>query len=155
MKVVEITPDMRLIASLLGGMRAMVNRKQGITDAKIGPQNGLLADQDAILGELAFAQLHNVWPDLSLTPRAFSADGIVGKWRYDIKTTRNANGRLLGTTRRNADVDVYVLAILDDEMVRFPGYAKASDLYDESRLTDLGHGPTYAMEQSALRAWKS
>ncbi len=155
MKVVPITPDMRLIAALLGGMRAMVNRRQGVADKKIGPQDGLQADQDAIIGELAFAQLHNVWPDLSLTPRSGSCDVVVGRMRCDVKTTRRKDGSLLATTKGNPDVDAYVLAILDDEQVLFPGYALASELCHESRLTTKGHGPTYAMNQAELRAWKA
>ena len=154
-KVVPITPDLRLIASIVGGMRAMVNRRGGVSDKKIGPQNGLVADQDAILGELAFAMLNNVWPDLSMTPRSGSADGRVGKYRYDVKTTRRRDGRLVATLKTNPDVDVYVLAILDDEQVLFPGYALAAELCHESRITNLSHGPTYAMDQDQLRPWKS
>ena len=154
MKTVAIIPDMRLIASLLGGMRAMVNRKDGVADRKIGPQNGLQADQDAIIGELAFAMLHNCWPDLSLTPRSGSFDVLLKGKRIDVKTTRRKDGRLVATTKTNPDVDVYVLAILDEEQVLFPGYATASELCHESRLTNLGHGPTYAMDQAALRPWK-
>lgn len=145
---------MKLLASLLGGVRSLVNRGQGVKDAKIGPQDGFTADQDAIIGELAFAKLHNVWPDLSLRPRSGSADLVVKGKRIDIKSTRRKDGRLLSTTKGNSDVDVYVLAILEDHQVTFPGWAYADDLHSPERLTDLGHGPTYAINQSELRPWK-
>lgn len=154
MKTVEVTADMKLMASLLGGFRSLVNRGQGVKDAKIGPQDGMAADQDAIIGELAFAKLHNVWPDLSLCPRSGSADLVVKGKRIDIKSTRRKDGRLLSTTKTNSDVDVYVLAILEDHQVSFPGWAYADDLHTPERLTDLGHGPTYALNQSDLRPWK-
>lgn len=153
MRVVKITPDMRVVAAMLGSIRAMINRSSGVKDAKIGKQDGFVADQDAIIGELAFAKLFNVWPDLSLSARSGSYDMLVGRSRVDVKTTREPNGRLLSTLKANPDVDVYVLAVIAGDEVRFPGYAKAKDLIHESRITDLGHGKTYAMRQADLRQW--
>jgi hypothetical protein len=153
MKAVPITQDMRVLAGFLGGVRALMNRGSGVKDAKVGPQDGLQADQDAILGELAFAKLHNCWPDLSLAPRSGSADAVVKGKRIDIKTTRRPDGRLLSTIKTNPDVDVYVLAILHDDKVIFPGWAYADELHSDARKTNLGHGLTYAMNQAELRSW--
>lgn len=155
MRQVEVTPEMRLIAKMLGGMRAVVNRSAGTRDAKMGGQNGVDADEDGVLAELAFAQAFNVFPDLSLRPRAGSPDAIVAGKRIDIKATRRTNGRLIATTKDNADVDLYVLAIIEDARVTFPGYALTAELKHESCLTDLGHGPTYALTQDRLRLFKA
>lgn len=153
-KTVPITPDLRLIASILGGMRSMVNRKEGITDRQIGTQNGVEIDQDGVLGELAFAMLTNRWPDLSMTPRADSSDGVLNGYRYDVKAARKREKPVdLLARKPNPDVDVYVLAIIEEKQVMFPGYAWATDLFDDRRKTDKGHGPTYAIPQTDLLSW--
>ena len=63
MKEVRITDEMRALASILGAMRSLNAKANGIRDAKMGKQNGVDGDQLGILGELAFCQMHNVWPD--------------------------------------------------------------------------------------------
>ena len=74
--------------------------------------------------------------------------------RIDIKSTRHKTGRLLATKKINPDIDIFVLAIIDEDKVSFVGYATAAELYDPSNLTDLGHGEGYAIEQKDLRQWK-
>ena len=155
MIVVEISYDMRLLASMLGGIRTLMNRGGQVVDGKIGPQDGMTADQDAIIGELAFAKAHNVWPDLSLKPRSGSADLLIGGKRIDIKSTRHPNGRLLGKRKVNEDVDVYVLAIISDHQVTFPGWAHRHELYDDNNLINLGHGFSYGLTQDQLNPWEA
>jgi len=149
----QITPDMRMLADLLGAMRSMVNRGSNVRDAKVGPQDGVEADKDAVLGEIAFAKHFNVCPDLSLSPRSGSPDAVLKDYRIDVKTTRYKNGRLLATLKKNPDVDIYVLAILHDDHVKFPGWAYASDLCQKSRLTNIKGNVGYAMRQRDLRGW--
>lgn len=154
MKVIPITHDLRVLASILGGFRSLVARNAGVKDAKMGNQNGIDSDQDGILGELAFCQLMNVWPDVGLSPRSGSADAVVKDKRIDVKATRRPDGRLLATLKNNPDVDVYVLAIIGESEVKFPGYAMKDELIHESRIRDLGHGKGYAMDQSELRKFQ-
>lgn len=155
MIVVEISYDMRLLAAMLGGIRTLMNRGGQVVDGKIGPQDGMTADQDAIIGELAFAKAHNVWPDLSLKPRSGSADLLIGGKRIDIKSTRHPNGRLLGKCKVNEDVDIYVLAIINDHQVTFPGWAHRHELYDDNNLINLGHGVSYGLTQDQLNSWEA
>ena len=155
---VTITPDLRLIAQILGGMRSMVNRKSGVADKKMGGKDGIEYDQDGLLGELAFAMSINRWPDLSMTPRSNSSDGVLNGFRYDVKTARKREQKPVELLARkpNPDVDFYVLAIIDGEHVSFPGFAWAKDLFQEHRLTEkMRHGPTYAIPQSDLNSWDS
>ena len=151
---IKITHDLRVVADFLGGMRSLINRRSNVGDAKIGPQDGVQADKDAVLGELAFARWKNVYPDLSLAARSGSYDLIVNGYKFDVKTTRYVDGRLLATTKKNPDVDIFALAILLEDRVVFPGYALAEELYRDERLLDLGHGAGYAMAQAELRKWK-
>jgi len=154
MKEVQITEEMRALASILGAMRSLNARSHGVRDAKIGKQNGVDGDQLGILGELAFCQMHNVWPDIGLTPRSGSPDAVVKGYRWDVKTTSVQSGRLLATLKENPDVDAYALAIVDGEKVTFPGWAWKSDLINKDRVGDLGHGKGYVMQQRDLRPWK-
>jgi hypothetical protein len=157
MKSIKITTDMLLLSAIIGGFRTLTARNCGVADRKIGKQSGLEGDQDGFLGELAFCQLMNVCPDLGLTPRSGSADAVVErdgkKFNFDVKTTRVLTGRLLATKKLNEDVDIYCLAIIDGDEVKFPGYALAEDLCREENLTDLGHGKGYALKQSQLKKW--
>ena len=153
-KSLEITDEMRVLASILGGFRSLTARNSGVHDAKIGPQSGLNADIDGILGELAFCKVFNVFPDIGLKPRSGSPDAILKDKRVDVKTTRYKTGHLAATLKGNPDVDIYVLAIIDDVKVEFRGYALASELLSEDKIKDLGHGKGYAMEQSELRQFK-
>lgn len=155
MKTIEITTEMRVLASILGSMRTMVARANKVRDAKMGDQHGVDGDQVGILGELAFCRLMNVWPDIGLTPRSGSADAIVKGYRWDVKTTTVKNGRLLSTLKHNPDVDLYALAIIDGDTVIFPGYATAEELHHETRIKNLGHGEGYVMDQSELRRWQA
>lgn len=74
--------------------------------------------------------------------------------KIDVKTTRHRNGRLLSTLKKNDDVDIYVLAIIDKNHVIFPGYALKEELFREENKIELGHGIGYGMTQDMLRKWK-
>ena len=160
MRKQKITPEMKLIASLIGGIRSLNARNCGVKDAKIGPQSGFDADQDGFLGELAFCKMMNLCPDFGLNPRSGSADAVLSKdgviFRIDVKTTRRINGRLCATLKHNPDVDIYVLAIIDEENqeILFPGFAFTKDLCQEENIINLGHGKGYALQQNKLRGWK-
>ena len=152
--MITITPDLQLIANIIGTMRSIVNRRVGTKDAKIGLQDGTQADIDGFLGELAFCKWKNVWPDLSAMLRSASYDCIVGNCRVDVKTTRVKSGRLLATLKENPDVDVYALAIIDGDVVRFPGYMTAKELRIDENIVDLGHGNGYGAAQDRLCKFK-
>lgn len=148
---VNIHPDEVTICQIIGRMRSLIARSAGVKDAKVGSQDGSDADVMGLKAEYAFAKHFNTFPDLGLTPRSGSADGILNGHRYDIKSTTYKNGRLLATKKVNADVDFYVLAIVTDNKVLFPGYAMKDDLINIKNIKDLGRGEGYCLEQSSLR----
>ena len=152
--VISITPDLQLISNIIGSMRSAINRNAGTKDAKVGPQDGAQADIDGVLGELAFCKWKNVWPDLSIAARSGSYDCIVNGLRIDVKTTRIKSGRLLSTLKSNSDVDIYVLAIIEDGFVNFPGYMFAKEFRRDENIADLGHGKTYCVERNQMRKFK-
>lgn len=152
--VVELQADEVTVCQMLGRMRSLIARSAGVKDVKMGTQDGSEADVIGMMAEYAFAKRFNTFPDMGLTPRSGSADGIYNGKRYDVKATTYLTGRLLCTLKHNADIDVYVLAIVDKNKVIFPGFALAKELRHDDNLTDLGHGKGYALTQDKLRLFK-
>lgn len=122
-------------------------------DRQRGHQNAVQIDIDGIMGEFALARMMNVYPDFTAYARnggadLMSRDGL----SIDVKTTRYADGQLLGEVKKkDAPCDVYVLMIVDDRSARFAGWISGKRLFRDDYLTDLGHGPTYAVPQDQLR----
>lgn len=131
-------------------MRSLIARNSGVKDVKVGTQDGASADVLGVMAEYAFAKRYNTFPDLGLTPRSGSADGILNGKRYDIKSTTYKTGRLLSTLKVNPDVDIYILGIVGDLDVDFIGWASKEQLVREENIIDLGHGQGYALTQDKL-----
>ena len=106
----------------------------------MGDQDGSEADVMGLMAEYAFSKHFNTFPDLGLTPRSGSEDGTYKGYRYDIKSTKYKNGKLLSTLKVNDDVDMYVLATVEDSTVTFPGWAFKKDLIKKENIKNLGHG---------------
>ncbi len=154
MFTVELTDAEIIFCKMAGGMRSLTARASNVKDAKVGDLSNVQIDEDGMIGEYAFCKKMNIFPDLIPGPRSGSYDCVFMGKRVDVKSTRRENGRLLSTTKNNDDVDVYVLAIILGNKVRFPGFALKKDLVREQNLTELGHGIGYAMNQNELKLWK-
>lgn len=148
--IVKLTTDEVEICKIVGQKRTYIARAASVKDQKIGNQNGVEADIQGMIAEFAFAKQFNVFPDFGLSPRSGGYDGICAGVRYDIKSTKYKNGRLLCTKKYNKDVDVYVLAIVDNNEVNLVGYAYSYELINQDNLINLGHGEGYALEQYKL-----
>jgi hypothetical protein len=149
-----ITNELMVWATMMGSLRSSCARDGGVTDRKMGDQNGVKGDIDGVLAELAFCKNRNVWPDLTIYRRSGMSDCILIGKRIDIKATRYPNGKLLATLKDNPDVDIYVLAIIHEDRIDFPGFATSRDLRREENKKNLGHGVGYVLDQSKLRQWK-
>ena len=147
-----LQPDEVQVCQMVGRMRSLIARGNGVRDAKMGNQDGSEADVMGMMAEYGFAKKMNVFPDLGLTPRSGSADGVMasGK-RYDVKASKHKTARLLSTLKVNPDVDVYVLCVVDGSTLDFKGWAYKEELILDKNKTDLGHGVGYALTQDKLR----
>lgn len=153
MKIV-LDHDEIAVCQIIGRMRSLIARSSGVKDAKIGNQDGAEADVIGIMAEYAFAKKFNVFPDLGLSPRSGSADGVIKNKKYDIKSTTYKLGRLLCTIKNNPDVDFYVLAIVSGNEVDFVGWEYKENLRKEENLINLGHGFGYALSQDKLKKFE-
>jgi hypothetical protein len=150
MKVI-LQPDEITVCQMIGRMRSLIARSSGVKDAKMGDQDGAEADVIGMMAEYAFAKQFNVFPDLGLSPRSGSADGIIKGKRYDIKATTYKTGRLLCTVKDNPDVDVYILAIVSGNEIDIVGWEYKENLRKDENLIDLGYGKGYALTQDKLQ----
>ena len=148
---ITLQPDEVTVCQMIGRMRSLIARSSGVKDAKIGDQDGAEADVIGMMAEYAFAKQFNVFPDLGLSPRSGSADGIIKGKRYDIKATTYKTGRLLCTVKDNPDVDVYILAIVSGNEIDIAGWEYKENLRKDENLIDLGHGKGYALGQDKLQ----
>jgi hypothetical protein len=153
--IITLEQDEITICHVLGRMRSLIARASHVKDAKMGKQDGAEADVLGFAGEYAFAKQFNTFPDIGLSPRSGSADGVFKNLRYDIKSTNLPNGRLLCTLKENTDVDIYVLAIVNLPTVNIVGWVYSKELRLEKNLKDLGHGNGYVLDQSQLRKFKN
>ena len=133
----------------------MVARGNNVEDKQVGDQSAIQTDLIGVVGEYAFCKRNNIFPDLVASPRSGSYDCIFKGYRIDVKATHYKDGRLLATTKKNNDVDRYVLAIVDGRKIYFPGWIEKDDFINEKNLKNLGHGFVYALDQDCLNPWKA
>lgn len=142
------------VVQILGALRASVSRAAGSVPRQFG-HDQITNDTIGVAAEYAWGKHHNTFPDLTFHARRHGCDAVKDGWRVDIKSTTLAQGRLiLNPAQTNPDIDLYVLALVALPTVHFVGFATAKELRAERHLTNLGHGPVYAMEQRDLRPFK-
>lgn len=144
------------IAHFVATMRRCVNQSVGVRDQRREQQEQAIAtDMRGMIAEIAWHKHVGTYPDLSIRPRAGSADAVINGKRVDIKSTHRRDGKLLATVSKSKeDVDVFVLAIVNEDTVDFVGWATADELLSPETIIDLGYGPTHAIPQERLRPFK-
>ena len=154
--IVELDSSEILVCECIGRMRSLIARSANVKDQKIGNQNGIESDVMGIKAEYAFAKYFNVFPDLGLSPRSGSYDGILKGVAYDIKSTHVKSGHLLATRKVNPDVDMYVLCVVTKNQVDIKGYIFKKDFIKPENLKRFGNATheSYCVEQSALKPFK-
>ena len=149
--MIELDPQEIELCEYIGKLRSSIARGNNVFDAKIGDQNGIEADIQGFKAEYAFAKKNNLFPDFGLSPRSGSADGITrDNSRYDIKSTKYKTGNLLSTLKINKDIDIYILAHVDENKINFIGWAKKDELIKKENIKDLGHGSGYFLSRHKL-----
>lgn len=145
--------DYELISCrMIGNMRSYMCRSMNVPKSAARPS--MENDEDGVIGELAFCKHKNIYFDMTANIRTNTYDCILSGKKFDIKSTRWPEGKLLAGTTRNPDVEVFALAIIDQNTVTFPGYVLADAMYVPENITDLGYGPVYAVAQKDLTQWK-
>ena len=142
------------IIRILGELRSSMSRSHGVKNNKVSELADHEIDIDGVMAEFAFCKHHNIFFDPTINPRSSSYDCFYKGKRIDIKSTRRQNGRLIKHIKHNSDVDVFVLAIIKENTVTFPGYCTAKFLYQPENIKKIGYGDTYVVEIDQLVSWK-
>ena len=152
---VKLSASECAVAQMLASMRTLVNRAAGITNMKQGKQSQHKTEVEGMAAELAFAKHFNICPVMTVKPVSGGSDGILKGKTIDVKVTAYPDGRLLAhPNKKKHPSDIFALLIGEMPNYRIAGYALAADLIHPDNLTDLGHGPVYAMNQSNLKQFK-
>lgn len=139
--------------------RNSIARKGGVTNAKLGTISDEQMDLEGAASEMAFCKLFNAFPDFSIYVRSSKAGGdqngdctLSNGYTVDVKTTTRENGRLLAPRWKKPGVTLYALMVGTCPTYTFKGFARGTELLQESNLLDLGRGPGYALEQKSLKS---
>lgn len=139
------------LAQYLAKSRYLKSRQMGLTDAKIGPQDNWATDLEGIGAELAFCKSHNIYPSMDVGDLP-DADAVLRDGRtVDVKATKYEHGHLLAVRWKGMNVDLFVLMVGEFPTYRCAGFMPSTELLQEKRLRDFGHGPTYAAAQNELK----
>ena len=149
LSVIEIA-----IAKKLGAQRYETNRANGIKNIKVGNQSNEFTDINGMAGEIAFGKLFNLYPDFETDHHPIQ-DFIYKEKSLDVKTTHYENGNLIAPISKSKDKQCELYALMIGNYKEFPefyfkGFAKKEELFRESSIKDLGHGPTYGLGQRQL-----
>ena len=142
------------LAQYLAKRRHDAARMDGIPDMKMGPQSAYDTDLEGIAAEIAFCKIMNVYPDTDIVvgTRPISDAYTTSMGSVDVKATKYKNGRLLATTKKQANhPDSYALMVGEFPRYKFVGWVPAEELLMKKNIRDLGHGEGYALDQSMLR----
>jgi len=136
---------------IISNLRQIVNQCCSVKDVKRSTNTSSEINFEGVVGEYAFCKYYNLFLDITPSPRSGGYDCVYEDKRVDIKTTHYKNGRLICTMKENNQVDIYVLAILEKNLVTLVGWAYKDELIDSRNIQDLGYGNTYVLDQNKLR----
>jgi len=153
---VDLTHTEYMICMQVGMMRHEISRAASVKDKTLWKsQDKMKIETMGVMAEMAFCKWANLYFGLDSSPQSGTTDVIYDGWKCDIKATERADGQLLVSQwKKKESSDVYILGIVDGLSVNFVGFAPAGDIIQESRLKDLGYGPTYCMTQQELKKFK-
>jgi hypothetical protein len=151
--IVHLNEHEMMLVKLLGLLRHHANISAKTIDRKRSSENGEDIHITGVMAEYAFCKWKNVFMDCSTENRSGSYDVLCKGLRIDIKATKNQNGNLICQLKQNLHVDIYILALINQNSVEFIGWISSMDLRKEENIKDLsGNGSKcYFMPREKLK----
>ncbi len=153
---VELTDTEVMLAHQIGALREMMNRAAKHED--YFPELSESKKRNEVIGvmaEMAFCKWANLYPNIDVVNQSGTTDVIYQNWKCDIKATDYPDGQLIVPVKKKKGAsDVYILGIIHGNAVEFAGFATEDEIINETRIKDLGHGPTYCMTQDEITKFK-
>lgn len=149
--IVELNECEMELCHFIGKKRNSENKNNNVKNARVSNLDDDEINIQGFIAEFAFCKKFNLFPDFDISLRSGSFDGKTknGK-RYDIKSTKNKNGNLLATLKHNKDVDIYVLAYVDNNLVDLVGWIDKDEFINEKNIKNLGYKDTYFLHKDKL-----
>lgn len=152
MKEIILDDHEMLMVKIVGLWRQHANISAGVLDRKHDmKRSGEDIHMDGFMAEYAFGKWKNLFVDLSTKMRASGFDIQDKNFRFDIKATRYDPPYLKVTKKFNPDVDIYVLAQIKGNAVRFIGWEYKDNVIQDKNLKDLGTGGGYVLKPEDLK----
>ena len=151
MKVTLNEAEQRL-ARFVAAKRNEAAATAGRTNCRRADATDQEINVEGIAAEIALCKLLNCYPDLETAGPLPEYDALARTGvTVDVKATHYPNGRLLALPWKAGKApDIYALMVGKFPTYRCAGIMRADELLAPERLTDLGHGKTYAAEQAEL-----
>lgn len=147
---VTLSIEEQKLAKFLARRRHETSRQQGKENLCKDHLSEELSELDGVAGELAYCKLMNVYPDIQAGSSP-DEDCILHNGKLvDVKTTAYDTGKLVASKWKGAGVDLYALMVGSFPTYRFAGVATKDELINPDRLTNLGTGELYVLEQKDL-----
>jgi hypothetical protein len=140
-----------------GDERYRVNRANGVVDRAVSIENPEETDRIAAMAEDFVRVYLRLPPQWGIEDTSGPQGPEIVNWdgrTIDVKWSKYATARLIqriGSGGEGADVYVLVTGQPGDFVIR--GWATKDELH--STIIDLGHGPTYGLEQGRLHPMKA
>jgi hypothetical protein len=153
--IVELNQAEQKLAQYLAKARYENARGRNKPDMKKGPQSNEQTDLEGIASEIAAAKAVNVYPDLETNLDDLPELDLLTRSGYsiDVKATTYPNGRLITALwKKDKCCQFYMLVVGKFPKYRIAGIMSANELMRDQRIKNLGHGNTYAAEQTELQS---
>ena len=130
-ETIILTPEDQALVVSLAERRTQDSRESGYVDRKCSPDDGNHIDLLGMGGELAFARMKNLKPDLSGKRNDY--DCLYNGKTIDVKTTEAKNGKVrlnVSGNKYTHRCDWYVLMLCDWPTFQLVGCAPESMVFD-------------------------
>jgi hypothetical protein len=149
MKHVKLNEAEMKLAKYLGNAREEMNKST--TDMKVGNQDSLSTNIEAVGAELAVCKYLNLYPDTDTSSWAV-ADCVFHGFTIDVKWSKSHRSNLVAKKKpANKTCNMYVQVTGEMPNYKINGYCSAKQLFSERQKTDLGYGETYLVLNSELK----
>ena len=135
----------------MGRARENNNITNKTKDGKMGTQDSLQANIEAVGAELAVCKYLNVYPDFDLDSWAV-ADCIFHGYTVDVKWSHRDEADMVAKKKKpSMTCDIYIRVCGHLPEYKILGYCSGKELFNERRKTNLGYGETYFIPRKELQ----
>jgi hypothetical protein len=157
-KTIKLTDSEIRICKFIAAVRFKTNRASNVHNEKFGHLNDHLPDENGMAGEMCFAKMFNLYPDLNTELRSSRHDEtdfdfvLNNGFSVDVKTTQYKTGRLLVKLHKKSKPDhLFALMIGENFEYTFKGFIHSEEMIDPQRIIKIGSRYIFSAGQYELK----